>query len=198
MLYHDASEKIAAYRSQIAALRKEMRALQADREPEAVRDYAFASVAGPVHLSELFGDRDDLIVIHNMGRSCGYCTLWADGFNGVYDHLNDRAAFVVTSPDAPEVQRAFAESRGWRFPMVSHQGTSFAADMGYRGKQSWMPGISIFRRDGGQIVRVSDTGFSPGDYFCAVWHILDLFPEGAAGWGPKISGRVAVPSCCQD
>jgi predicted dithiol-disulfide oxidoreductase (DUF899 family) len=198
MLYHDASEKIAAYRNQIAVLRKEMRALQAERDPEPVEDYEFASVAGPVRLSELFGDRDDLVLIHNMGKSCNYCTLWADGFNGIYQHLVDRAAFIVTSPDAPDVQAAFAESRGWRFPMVSHRGTSFAADMGFRSKESWRPGISIFRREGDRIVRVSDTGFQPGDDFCAMWHILDLFPEGAAGWGPKISDRVAVPSCCAD
>ena len=40
----------------------------------------------------------DLIVIHNMGASCPYCTLWADGFNGIYDHLADRAAFVALQP----------------------------------------------------------------------------------------------------
>ena len=80
----------------------------------------------------------DLFVIHNMGRSCPNCTLWADGFNGIYPHIADRAAFVVASPDPPDVQQSFAASRGWRFPMVSHQGSSFAADMGYRSAIGWL------------------------------------------------------------
>lgn len=202
MKYQDASEKVAEYRREIAELRKKMRALQAEREPEEVRDYTFATMAGPLQLSELFGDRDDLILIHNMGKSCAYCTLWADGFNGIYDHLIDRAAFVVTSPDVPSVQAALAEKRGWRFPMVSHQDTTFAADMGYRTKDGLRPGISILKREPTRIVRVSDTGFRPGDDFCTIWHILDLFPEGGGGWQPKFDysgdGKRAAPSCCAD
>jgi hypothetical protein len=31
---------------------------------------------------------------------------------------------------------------------------------------------------------VSDTGFEPGDDFCALWHVFDLIPEGADGWRP--------------
>jgi predicted dithiol-disulfide oxidoreductase (DUF899 family) len=96
-----------------------------------------------VRLSELFGDKADLFVIHNMGQSCPYCTLWADGFNGAYAHLSNRAAFVVSSPDTPEKQRKFAESRHWTFPMVSHEGTTFAEDMGYHQDGSWMPGVSV-------------------------------------------------------
>ena len=34
--------------------------------------------------------KDDLVVIHNMGASCAYCTLWGDGFNGVYEHLANK------------------------------------------------------------------------------------------------------------
>ena len=45
-------------------------------------------------LSSLFGDRGGLIVVHNMGRDCSYCTMWADGFTGLLPHLESRAAFV--------------------------------------------------------------------------------------------------------
>jgi predicted dithiol-disulfide oxidoreductase (DUF899 family) len=113
--------------------------------------------------------------------------LWADGFNGVYDHLRNRAAFVVSSPDEPARQREFAASRHWKFPMVSHRGTTFAVDMGYRGDNGFAPGVSVFRREGGKLLRVADTGFSPGDDFCNVWHFFDLIPEGKAGWQPKFS-----------
>ena len=121
-----------------------------------------------------------------MGKSCSHCTLWADGFNGVYQHLADRAAFVISSPDTPEVQQEFARSRGWRFPMVSHRDTSFAADMGYlNAKGGWMPGVSVFKRDGSRILRVSDALFGPDDDFCTVWHLFNLLPEGWNGWKPK-------------
>jgi predicted dithiol-disulfide oxidoreductase (DUF899 family) len=186
MSYRNTAEKLTAYRSEITALREKMRALQAEIEPEPVTDYELTGAAGKAHLSQLFGDKQDLFVIHNMGTSCPGCTMWADGFNGVYHHLADRGAFVVSSPDAPDVQKKFAAGRGWRFPMFSHQGTSFAADMGYRSESGgWRPGISVFQRAGKKVVRVADTGFEPGDDFCAAWHIFDLLPEGRAGWRPK-------------
>ena len=188
MKYEHASRKLAEYRRQIAELREKMRATQAAIEPQEVRDYELESPDGPVRLSELFGGKRDLIVIHNMGTSCPNCTLWGDGFNGVYRHLESRAAFVVVSPDPPEVQQRFAAERGWRFRMVSHRGTTFAADMGFRSDEGgWLPGISVFRRERPRILRVSDARFQPGDDFCTVWHVLDLFPEGVAGWRPQFN-----------
>jgi predicted dithiol-disulfide oxidoreductase (DUF899 family) len=186
MNYRETSAQLAEYRRQIAELRNKMRDARAAAEPEEVVDYAFTRANGSVHLSELFRDKADLIVIHNMGSSCPYCTLWADGFNGIYDHLTNRAAFVVSSPDAPDLQKKFAASRGWRFPMVSHSGTSFAGDLGYRSVEGgWLPGVSVFRRDATRILRVSDTSFCPGDDFCALWHFFDLLPEGSTGWEAK-------------
>jgi predicted dithiol-disulfide oxidoreductase (DUF899 family) len=183
----DARTKLADYRRRIADLRAEMRAERAAAAPEEVKDYAFATPQGPVRLSALFGAKRDLIVIHNMGTSCPNCTLWADGYNGIYDHLAERAAFVVSSPDPPEVQRAFAASRGWRFPMVSHAATTFAADMGYRSERgTWLPGISVFRKDGGRLLRVADAPCDIGDDFCALWHLFDLLPDGAAGFQAKV------------
>lgn len=187
MKYRDATAKLNDYRSQIAEIRERMRSTQAAIEPEEVADYEFATANERIRLSALFGDKDTLFVIHNMGTGCANCTMWADGFNGVFDHLRDRAAFVVTSPDAPEHQRSFAASRGWRFPMVSNQGTTFAEDMGYRPAGRSMPGVSVFKRRQGRIMRVADTGFNQGDDFCAVWNLFDLLPEGPAGWRPKFS-----------
>jgi predicted dithiol-disulfide oxidoreductase (DUF899 family) len=188
MNYHDTSAKLAAWRGEIADLRRRMREAQASVEPEPVRDYEFATLQGKVRLSHLFGTKQDLFVIHNMGRSCPSCTLWADGFNGIYQHIADRAAFVVVSPDPPDVQQSFPTGRGWRFPMLSHQGTNFAADMGYRSPGGgWLPGVSVFRRDDGHIVRVADTGFHESDDFCTLWHLFALLPEGAAGWRVKFA-----------
>jgi predicted dithiol-disulfide oxidoreductase (DUF899 family) len=187
MTYGDTAEKLKQYRREIAGLRQKMREAQASIEPEEVKDYEFAIPGGTTRLSALFGDKDTLFMVHNMGMTCASCTMWADGFNGVYDHLRNRAAFVVSSPDAPDKQSKFAGGRGWKFPMVSHQGTTFAADMGYRGDGGFRPGVSVFKRAGGKLVRVADTSFSPGDDFCNVWHFFDLIPEGKAGWQPKFS-----------
>lgn len=179
----ESSARLAEYRQQIAEIRNKMREARGATEPEEVVDYVFTNSDGSVRLSELFGDKPDLIVIHNMDRSCPSCTMWADGFNGIYDHLTNRATFVVSSPDPPDVQKSFAAERGWRFPMVSHQGTTFAADMGYRSEEGgWLPGISVFRREPSRILRVSDAGFAPGNDFCALWHVFDLLPDGAGGW----------------
>ncbi len=188
MNYRDTAVTLAAYRTQIAELRQKMRDAQSSVEPEPVRDYEFSTIEGPVRLLQLFGAKRDLFVIHNMGRSCPHCTLWADGFNGIYQHIADRAAFVLASPDPPDVQQSFSAGRFWRFPMVSHQGSSFAADMGYRARDGgWLPGVSVLRRDGDRILRVADTGFEPTDDFCTLWHLFDLLPEGTAGWRAKFS-----------
>ena len=185
MHYADSSEKLAHYRQQIVDLRGKIRELQQSVEPEEVSDYEFASAEGKVRLSGLFGDKEYLFVIHNMGAGCRYCTLWADGFNGILPHIENRAAFVVASPDEPATQQRFKAARGWRFRMVSYRDTSFAHDMGYRSDDGWLPGVSVFRKRGQKICRVSDTGFKPGDDLCAIWHLFDLLPEGANGWQPQ-------------
>jgi predicted dithiol-disulfide oxidoreductase (DUF899 family) len=186
MNYSQTSERLAEYRHQIQTLRQEMRQVQAEVEPEPVEDYRFRTLEGETVLSELFGDKPELFVIHNMGKGCSACTLWADGFNGVLPHLENRAAFVVSSPDDPETQQALKAARGWRFRMVSHQGSSFAADMGYRGESGrWQPGVSVFRKTEQEIVRLSDTGFHENDDFCTPWRLFDMLPEGANGWRPK-------------
>jgi predicted dithiol-disulfide oxidoreductase (DUF899 family) len=188
MKYATGSELISGYRREITEVRKKMRQAQAEIEPQAVGDYVFSTPMGPVRLADLFGRHEDLMVVHNMGTSCPNCTLWADGYNGIHHHVVTRAAFVVSSPDPPAVQQAFAAGRGWKFPMVSHQHTTFAADMGYVSETGrWRPGISVFRRAGSTIQRVSDAAWSPGDDFCTLWHFFDLLPDGAAGWSPKFS-----------
>jgi predicted dithiol-disulfide oxidoreductase (DUF899 family) len=153
-----------------------------------VEDYTFSAPGGTeVRLSELFGGKDDLILVHNMGTGCPYCTMWADGFTGVLAHLMDRAAFVVVSPDPPEVQKRFAAGRHWNFRMVSAKGTTFNKDMGFEEPDgSPDPGVTTFHRepDGG-IVRVASAPFGPGDDFCVVWPFLDLLADGAAGWEPQ-------------
>lgn len=157
---------------------------------QGVGDYTFRAAASgaAVKLSELFGEKRDLIIVHNMGRSCVYCTLWADGFSGLYHHLANRAAFVLSTPDEPAVAAAFASSRRWAFPVVSIAGTSFARDMGFESaKGGVIPGISAIHKSAdGKIVRTARSRqLGPGDPFCPVWPLLDLLKDGPNGWEPK-------------
>jgi hypothetical protein len=71
--------------------------------------------------------------------------------------------------------------------MVSHGATDFARDMGYRWGDEWRAGVSVLRKDGDRIARVSDAGFGPGDDFCIAWRLFDLLPEGPDGWRAQYS-----------
>ena len=169
-------------------LKKRILELRRQVPSEQVSDYVLLGPGGEdVRLSELFGDKDDLIVVHNMGRGCRYCTLWADGFVGLLPHLENRAAFVISSPDDPDTQRDFAAGRGWPFKMVSVKGSPFAGDMGFmRGEGEYWPGYSTFHRhDDGRITRVSSDFFGPGDDYCGVWPMFDLLRDGQNGWQPQ-------------
>lgn len=152
-----------------------------------VDNYLFTTVENrEVTLHELFQNKDELIVIHNMGKSCSYCTMWADGFNGVYEHLIQKAAFVVSSPDEPEVQEDFAASRGWVFPMISTKGTTFKEDFGFQKDGFYYPGVSTFRKDeSGNIYHHAKASLGPGDDYNVVWHLFDLLPSGSEDFQPK-------------
>jgi predicted dithiol-disulfide oxidoreductase (DUF899 family) len=181
-------EEIARLEEEVASLKEELAAARRGQEPEPVGNYTLHTKEGnPVTLRELFGDRADLIVVHNMGQSCPYCTLWADGFIGLTPHLEDRAAFVLCSPDEPATLKTFSESRGWPFRVVSGHGTTFARDLGFEPEPGrYGPGVSaLHRRDDGSIVRTGRSSFGPGDDFCAVWPLFEMLADGPNGWQPK-------------
>jgi predicted dithiol-disulfide oxidoreductase (DUF899 family)/AraC-like DNA-binding protein len=189
----DIDKEIDALQNEVDLAKQRLAEARRRRPKETVTDYVLKSAdGGDVRLSELFGDKDDLILVHNMGTGCTHCTMWADGFTGLVPHLQDRAAFVVCSPDKPEVQKRFAEKRNWNFRMVSAHDTSFLRDMGFWEETGpfpgpW-PGVSTFHRDpDGTMYRVAKTHFNPSDDFCAVWPFLDMLEEGSNGWEPKYS-----------
>ena len=181
----DLERQIAEKRAELVRLKKEL-----GRQP--VGEYTLHDANGLVSLRELFGDRDDLIVIHNMGTDCAYCTLWADGFNGLVPHLEDRAALALVSPDPPDVQGTFARERGWAFRIVSGAESDFIADMGFKQDgpdgASWMPGVSVFQRGpDGSVTRVAQDFFGPGDPYCGLWHLFELLADGPDDWQPAFA-----------
>jgi len=185
---NDIQGKIDVLAKQLRDIRRELVAMKHRLPREEAPDYELTVRDGlKMKLSEFFGASDELIVIHNMGKGCAYCTLWADGFNGVLRHFENRAGFVVVSPDDWQTQRDFADSRGWKFRMASGKGSSFTRDLGFETPDGkCMPGFSTFEKGkDGKMYRTASDEFGPGDYYCGIWHMFDLLPKGANRWAPK-------------
>ncbi|HMQ70231.1 MAG TPA: DUF899 family protein [Ignavibacteria bacterium] len=168
---------------QIETIRKKRIELNSRLAEMSVKDYILKDRNGKdVKLSEMFGAGKNLILVHNMGKGCSYCTMWADGFKDTYKEIAKKVPFVLVSPDSPEVHKEFAESRGWDYPTYSAAGTDFIFDMGYDfikdGKHNYWPGVSVFEKDDdGKIKRIAKDYFGPGDFYCNIWHFLDLLPD---------------------
>lgn len=152
---------------------------------EPVGAYTFEGQGETVALADLFGGSDHLLMIHNMGQGCRYCTLWGDGFNGLLSHLEDAMAVVMVSKDSPDVQRRFANNRGWRFRMLSHGGGAYMTEQCVMGEHTNMPGAAVYGRRDGQIVRLGRTAFGPGDLYNPLWHLLSLGGRDHGDWVPQ-------------
>lgn len=152
------------------------------------QDYTFTTAAGSVQLSAGFEGKRDLILIHNMGVCCSWCTMWADAFNGVQAHLRDRAGLLLVSPDRPEVVQDFARGRGWQFPVASAKGSGFHDALDFGTDDEPWPGFSTFyKTDNGQIEWISAECFGDFDLFSPVWHMIGRLKDGVGDWEPKIT-----------
>lgn len=183
-------EKIQALQKEIFEKQKELAALRLKEAPEEIANYSFRNTNNEeLTLLELFDDKDELLLIHNMGKSCVYCTMWADALSGMNTLIQDRVKMVLSSPDEVAVMKEFSESRNWQFPSLSYHGTDFSVDMGFaydkEGRRWYQPGVSALVRKGDKIYRTAYDFFGPGDVYCAPWHLFELLPKGANNWQPK-------------
>jgi predicted dithiol-disulfide oxidoreductase (DUF899 family) len=160
-------------------------ALRKAEPPVEIGDYAFQTEGGETTLSALFSGRDLMLVIHNMGQACRYCTLWADGLNGLVPHLEDAFALLLVSKDPPDVQRRLAQDRGWRFRMASHGGGPYMKEQGEMLGYANCPGAVVYEKRGGKILRRARTGFGPGDLYSPMWHLLALAGISESEWTPQ-------------
>ena len=87
---------------QIRQLMKKLAKLQQSNRSNEVNNYKFSTLYGETNLVELFGEKDKLLVIHNMGQGCRYCTLWADGFNGFYNILSQLCPWYWSQKTHPK------------------------------------------------------------------------------------------------
>lgn len=178
-------DRIVELERKIGALTAELTSLRKAIPGTPVPDYTFRTQSGEATLRDLFGDRDRLLVIHNMGQGCRYCTLWADGFNGLLSHLESVLAVVLVSKDPPEIQRKFANSRGWRFRLASHGGGDYIREQGVMEGSDNVPGAVLYQRNGDAVLRTNACVFGPGDLYCAMWGLLGLAGLDAADWTPQ-------------
>ncbi|MBT3786140.1 DUF899 family protein [bacterium] len=171
---------------EIEGKKEELAKLKSKRPSFEVSNYEFSTPKGIVTLKDLFGDRRELILVYNMGSSCPYCTLWGDEYNGVYEHIQSRVPFVVSSPDKPENQTKFAASRGWTYPMIQSR-QEFRREMKFETEDGdlW-PGYSVFTlQDTGEILHVNKDFFGPMDSYCGVWHFFSHLPVSDKEWHPQ-------------
>jgi len=185
-------------RDQLSRHRRELPWVRVDK------DYVFEGANGKQTLSELFAGRQQLVVYHLMfdpswEEACSRCSFWADNFNGMLVHLNQRDVTLVAISRAPfEKLAAFQKRMGWNFNWVSSFGNDFNYDYyvsftpeeleqgeiiyNYAPIKTSMterPGISVFYKDqAGRIFHTYSCYSSGLDMLNVAYHYLDLTPKG--------------------
>lgn len=168
------------------------------------KNYVFETPAGKKTLPELFAGRQQLVVYHFMFGPdwkvpCKSCSFWADNFNGIVTHLNQRDVTMMAISRAPLARiSAFKERMGWTFPWVSSGDGDFNFDHGvsfrpqdlaigevdynfrrHKTSMTDLPGISVFHRDADDAVFRTYSCYARGvDMLNVAYHYLDLVPKG--------------------
>jgi predicted dithiol-disulfide oxidoreductase (DUF899 family) len=98
------------------------------------KDYEFDGPSGKETLADLFEGRSQLIIYHFMfgpgdKLGCAHCSLRADGFNGINEHLKHRDATMIAVSRGPfKKLAAYKKRMGWNFKWVSSGNTDFNFD----------------------------------------------------------------------
>jgi predicted dithiol-disulfide oxidoreductase (DUF899 family) len=168
------------------------------------KDYSFESSRGKVTLGDLFGGRSQLVVYHfmfgpNDEVGCKSCSFWADNFNGIVVHLNQRDVGFAAISRAPLAKlQAFAGRFGWSFPWMSSADSDFNFDFcvsftpgqiasgqvsynfgKHKAYGSEMPGISVFAKTPDGTIFHTYSCYARGlDMLNTAYHYLDLVPKG--------------------
>jgi predicted dithiol-disulfide oxidoreductase (DUF899 family) len=190
-------KQLTRLRDELAAERRRLPWVRLDK------NYEFDGPDGRLSMTDLFGDKSQLIVYHFMmgpgwEEGCPICSFWADSFDGTSVHLAHRdAAFVAVSrAPFPEIE-AYRRRMGWSFPWVSSAPSDFNFDFGvsstpehlaagseynFRRVEKPMeesPGLSVFARDdAGQIFHTYSTYSRGLDPINSAYQLLDVTPKG--------------------
>ncbi|OUR95361.1 hypothetical protein A9Q84_16120 [Halobacteriovorax marinus] len=188
-------KEICILENQILELKSKIIELAHNLPEEEITNYKLLSLDGnKKSLLELFGDKDEMILIHNMGPYCPYCTLWADGFTGHTAYLESRCALVLETDFSVNELNDFKSKRNWNFKTLSSHGTTLKKDMGYKDdKGDNHPGFSTLFKKDGKVYRHATAPFGPGDEYCAVWPMFSRLKNGINGWQPSYNKS----TCCK-
>ncbi|ACI59104.1 putative dithiol-disulfide oxidoreductase (DUF899 family) [Rhizobium leguminosarum] len=173
---------------------------------EVTKDYRFEGVDGPISFSELFADKETLVVYSYMfgperERPCPMCTSLLSAWDGEVPDMQQRVALAVVARSPLERLLAFKKERGWHhLPLYSDTTDEYSRDYHAIGKDgSDDAAFNVFtRRDGtirhfwgGEMGGVTaDPGEDPrgAPDLMPLWTVLDSTPEGRApDWYPKLS-----------
>jgi len=194
-------------------LRDELSQQRRELPWEAVtKSYVFEGPDGKATLADLFEDRSQLIVYHFMfapdwEAGCPHCSFWADNFNPIIVHLNQRDVTMVAISRAPLNQiEEYKKRMGWSFKWLSSSGDDFNFDFQASFRQedvkkgsvfynfkeqkessSDREGISTFYKDAsGRIFHTYSTYARGIDLMNTAYNYLDLVPKGRdeGGRGP--------------
>ncbi len=200
-----ARSALLAKEKEFTRLRDELSRQRRELPWEAVReDYAFEGPDGRETLSRLFDGRSQLVVYHFMfhpdwDAGCPHCSRWADNFNGIIVHLNQRDVTMVAVSRAPYAKlAAYRKRMGWSFKWLSSHGNRFNFDYHVsftpeevERKQAFYnfavqdpfvaerEGVSVFHRDSqGRMFRTYSTYARGIDMLNVDYQYLDLVPKG--------------------
>lgn len=166
-------------------------------------DYLFEGEHGPVHFSELFGDRQTLVIYSMMfgperQRACPMCTAMLTSWDGAARNLRERIALAVTARSPIERLLDFKKDRGWRnLPLYSDTQGNYTRTY-VNAEDGDVPALNVFTRRDGSIYHfwageMSNEMADPGEDGRGapdpdpLWGILDLTPEGRGkDWYPKL------------
>jgi predicted dithiol-disulfide oxidoreductase (DUF899 family) len=166
--------------------------------------YLFDGPNGQESLSALFAGRSQLIVYHFMfdpswEAGCRHCSFWADNFDPIIVHLNQRDVSMVAVSHAPYAKlAAYQERMGWRFKWLSSQGSEFNRDFGvaftpeevaekkadynFARQDPRAPereGITVFNKHASGAIFRTYSAYARGiDMVNTAYHYLDLVPKG--------------------
>jgi len=168
------------------------------------KSYEFDGPAGKESLAALFAGRSQLVVYHFMfnpawEEGCPHCSFWADNFNPIGVHLNQRDVTLVAISRAPLARiEAFKKRMGWGFKWVSSGGNDFNYDYGVsftpeqirggevvynyartKGDFADREGLSVFHKDANGAVFHTYSCYARGiDLLNTAYNFLDLVPKG--------------------
>jgi predicted dithiol-disulfide oxidoreductase (DUF899 family) len=151
------------------------------------KPYRFQSTDGEAGLLDLFDGRDQLILYHFMfapgvegwpDAGCSGCSFVADNVCDL-SHLHARNTSLVLVSLAPLPQiEAFRKRMGWTIPWYSSADSDFNADFGLSTDAGETFGLSVFLRDGDDVLQSYFTAGRGVEALGSAWTFLDLTPFG--------------------